>query len=491
MSARGVLRLFVMLAAVALIPRTATAASKPPQSQAKARASASAAPQAGTPAATQSNTAPTVSLPPLAVESLRLANGLAVVTLEDHHVPIINLQVWYHVGSKDERPGRTGFAHLFEHLMFKGSAHIGPDQHTRIIERMGGVVNAYTNDDVTVFWETFPSQYLERVLWMEADRMGSLDVTQANFETEREVVKEERRLRVDNPPYGHVLEDLYAAAFTVHPYKHITVGSMDDLNKATIEDVRDFYRTYYRPNNATLVVVGDFSSAELLAWAEKYFGGIPDSPVPIPRVTVKEPPQTAERQVTRSYPNTPLPAVIEGFKAPPRFSPAQYPLELAADILSQGESSRLYQSLVYTQRIALQAFGQGNFTEDPNLFFIGAVLNGGVPLAAGEKAVDAVVNGMRTAPVSSQELEKARNQEVAGMILSRQTDQGKADAIGEAAVIGKDPALVNQELDRYLRVSAADIEAASQKYLSSERETLLLIEPPQAPARAPGTPGGR
>jgi zinc protease len=451
---------------------------QPPVRQTPAKTAAKTPPQ--------SPVAPTVSLPPLAIQSHSLPNGLRVVTLEDHSVPIINLQVWYHVGSKDERPGRTGFAHLFEHLMFKGSAHIGADQHNRMIERMGGVVNAYTNDDVTVYWETFPSRYLARVLWMEADRMGSLDVTQANFATEREVVKEERRLRIENPPYGRVTEDLYAAAFTVHPYHHITIGSMDDLNKATLDDVRDFYRTFYRPNNATLVVVGDFSTPALLASAEKYFGGIPASPAPIPRVTVKEPPQTAERRLTRSYPNSPLPAVIEGFKAPPRFSPGQYPLELGSNILSQGQSSRLYRSLVYTKRIALQAFGQGNFTEDPNLFFIGAVLNPGVSVADGEKAVDQVVDSMRSAPVDPPELEKARNQIISRMIRSRETDQGKADAIGEAAVIGGNPLLVNQELARYLRVSAADIERASREYFSSRRATILLIEPPKAPAAAPG-----
>jgi zinc protease len=451
---------------------------KPPAAPPKPAATAPQAP----------SQTPAVSLPPLAIESHRLPNGLQIVTLENHSVPIVNLQVWYHVGSKDEQPGRTGFAHLFEHLMFKGSAHVAADRHTRMIERMGGVANAYTNDDTTVFWETFPSRYLARALWMEADRMGSLDVSQANFATEREVVKEERRLRIDNPPYGRVIEDLYAAAFTVHPYHHITIGSMDDLNKATLEDVRDFYRTYYRPNNATLVLVGDFSTPDLLAWAEKYFGGIPASPQPIPRVTVKEPPQTAERRLSRSYPNSPLAAIVEGFKDPPRFSPDQYPLELASRILSQGQSSRLYQALVYSKRLALQAFGQGNFTEDPNLFFIGAVLNPGITVAAGQQALDQVVDTFCAATVEPAELAKARNQILSRMIQNRETDQGKADAIGEAAVIGGNPLLVNQELERYLRVSAADIQRAAHEYFTKQRATVLLIEPPQAPAAAaPGS----
>ncbi|HEV2387510.1 MAG TPA: pitrilysin family protein [Candidatus Acidoferrales bacterium] len=436
----------------------------------------------------KSESQPAVQAAPLDVQTHKLANGLEVVTLEEHSAPIVNLQVWYHVGSKDERPGRTGFAHMFEHLMFKGSAHVAADQHTRLIEQMGGVVNAYTNDDVTVFWETFPSRYLERVLWMEADRMGSLNVTLENFTTEREVVKEERRLRIDNPPYGRVTEDLYAAAFTVHPYHHITIGSMDDLNKATLGDVRDFYSTYYRPDNATLVIVGDFPSAGALAWAEKYFGGIPASPRPIPRVTVTEPPQTSERTLTRSYANSPLPAVVEGFKVPPRFSPDQYPLELASNILSQGQSSLLYQDLVYAKRLALQAFGVGNFTEDPNLFFIGAVLNSGVSVEQGEREVDQVVESMRANPVAAGVLEKAKNQVVARFILARETDQGKADAIGEAAALGKDASLVNKELDGYLQISVGDIQRVSRQYFDKQHETLLLVVPLQAPA--PPNPGG-
>ncbi|MGH9865865.1 MAG: M16 family metallopeptidase, partial [Candidatus Acidiferrales bacterium] len=203
--------------------------------------------------------------PQLVIQTHTLPNGLAIEMVQDHHVPVVNLQVWYHVGSKNEKPGKTGFAHLFEHLMFKGSAHVGADEHSRIVEAMGGFDNAYTNDDVTVFWQTFPSNYLDRVLWLEADRMGSLNVDDKNFKSEREVVKEERRLRVDNSPYGRAQEDLYAAAFTVHPYHHTTIGSIADLDNATVEDVRAFHDTYYRPNNATLVIVGDFAPAEALA----------------------------------------------------------------------------------------------------------------------------------------------------------------------------------------------------------------------------------
>src|SRR6185503_11739485 len=211
---------------------------------------------------------------PLEYKEAKLPNGLTVITHEDHSTPVTNLQLWYHVGSKDEKEGRTGFAHLFEHLMFKGSAHVKPEDHDRIITNTGGVANAYTQDDVTVYWQTFPANYLEKVLWMEADRMSTLDVSEENFKSEREVVKEERLTRIENPPYGDLAEVLYANAFDVHPYKHITIGSMKDLDAATIEDVRTFYKTYYVPDNATVVIAGDFKHEQALDWIRKYFGDI-------------------------------------------------------------------------------------------------------------------------------------------------------------------------------------------------------------------------
>jgi zinc protease len=427
---------------------------------------------------------PAVKLPPLAIETHRLLNGLEVVTLESHRVPVVSLQVWYHVGSKDERSGQTGFAHLFEHLMADGSAHVGPGEHSRAIEQVGGSSNAYTNDDATVFSETFPSRYLARVLWLEADRMGSLDITQANVDDARQILAAERRQHIDDPPYGRVTEDLYAAAFTVHPYHHITIGPTTDLDKATLAEVRDFYGAYYRPNNATLVIVGDFPAPEAVALAQKYFGGIPASPSPVPRVTAKEPPQTSRRSVTRSYANSPLPAVIEAFHVPPRFSADQYPLVLASAILSQGPDARLRQSLE-SGHLALQVIGAGNFTEDPNLLFVGAILTPGHSPADGEKAVNEVIEKMRTAPVEPSELDRAWNQTVVRLIESRQTVQGLADQIGEAAVVGHNPALVNRELSRYLSVSAADIERVCREYLIRQQSTVLLVARPEAPHGAP------
>ncbi|HWF39742.1 MAG TPA: pitrilysin family protein [Candidatus Acidoferrales bacterium] len=425
--------------------------------------------------------------PKLNFTTHKLGNGLDVVLLEEHSVPVINLQVWYHVGGKDELPGHTGFAHLFEHLMFKGSAHVGPDEHSRIIEAVGGFDNAETGDDTTNFFETFPSNYLERVLWLEADRMGSLNVDDANFKSERKVVEEERRVRVDNEPYGTLEEDLRSAAFTVHGYHHTPIGSIQDLENATLQDVRDFFNTYYKPNNATLVIVGDFNSEQALGWTKKYFEGIPASAQPIPRHDTPEPVQTAERDVKKSYSNTPLPAIVIGYKIPARYQPDAYPLDLASNILAGGESSRLYQALVYKDQIAVQAGGFGNFSEDPNLFWAYAIMNRGHSADEGDKAIVNILDGLKEAPVDAKELEKAKNQEVAGFILGRDTDEQKAVALASAAVIGKDPGLVNTELDRYLKASAADIQRVAKDYFVPEHSIVLTITPAaRGPRNAPG-----
>src|SRR5687768_13999396 len=229
--------------------------------------------------------------PKLDYSMTTLPNGMKVVLLEDHSTPIVHLQMWYHVGSKNEKPGRTGFAHLFEHMMFKGSKNVEPEGHPSYISSVGGQSNAYTNEDATVFWETVPAQYLPLALWLEADRLASLRIEEKVFQTEREVVKEERRMRIENQPYGRLNEIVYDQAFTVHPYKHPTIGSMKDLEAASIDDVRDFFRTYYVPNNATLVIVGDFDTKEEIRLVEQYLGRVPKSDKPVPRDIPVEPPQ--------------------------------------------------------------------------------------------------------------------------------------------------------------------------------------------------------
>jgi predicted Zn-dependent peptidase len=427
-----------------------------------------------------------VTLPQTTIRALTLPNGLQACLVEDHQAPVVNVQVWYHVGSKNEVPGRTGFAHLFEHLMFDGTTNVGAEQFSDYVIRSGGVDNAYTTEDSTVFWETTPSSQLPVVLWLEADRMRNLDITATVFNNEREVVEEERRLRFDNPPYGTVVETLYQHAYTVHPYQHMTIGSLHDLDNARLDDIRDFYNTYYVPNNATLVVVGDLDGQETESMIRKYFGPLERS-ARLPANHIQpEPPQTAKRVVKLNL-NVALPAFVEGYHMPADGTPDAYPLRLASNVLSEGESSRIYRRLVYDKQIALEAQSTGNFTEDPNLFFVFAVMNEGHAPAEGEAAVEAELTRLKTQTVSNDELQKAKNQILRDFILSRQTVQTRGEELGYAAVILKDANLVNTELARFLAVTPADIQRVAQKYFVAENMTLVEVYPKSAAGDRPAS----
>ncbi|HEY3131911.1 MAG TPA: pitrilysin family protein [Acidobacteriota bacterium] len=416
-----------------------------------------------------------VKPPFLKIESQSIPNGMKVVMAEDHSRPVINMQVWYHVGSKDERPGRTGFAHLFEHLMFRGSKNVGPEEHMRYVREAGGTVNAYTTFDQTVYWETFPSNYLERMIWLEADRMESLNISPENFTKEREVVKEERRLRTDNPPYGLVFEDILNATFRVYPYKHLPIGSMEDLNKATTADVQEFFNTFYVPNNATLVIVGDFEPGKALSYAKKHFGRLPHSAKPVPRVNATEPAQTALAELSKSYSNVPLPAIISAYHMPPAGSPDSYALEIASEILSSGQSSRIYRRLVYEEQVAVAAAGNTFLLEGPSIFFGFAVANQGKDIKQVSASLHDVLEGMGKAPVSEEELAKAKNKVIAQFVIGRQSAQSKADSLGRMAVLHGNPQLYNTELANYQKVTAADVQRVSKKYLTESNETRLWV----------------
>jgi predicted Zn-dependent peptidase len=425
-----------------------------------------------------------VTLPQTTIRALTLPNGLQACLVEDHQAPLVNVQVWYHVGSKDEAAGRTGFAHLFEHLMFDGTKNIGPEQFSDYVIRSGGIDNGYTTEDSTVFWETTPSSQLPVVLWLEADRMRNLDITETVFNNEREVVEEERRLRFDNPPYGTVVETLYQHAYTVHPYRHMTIGSMHDLDNAKLEDIRDFYDTYYVPNNATLVIVGDLDPLETESMIRKYFSLLArGTRLPTNHVQ-QEPPQTAKR-VAKLTLNVALPAFVEGYHMPADGTADAYPLRLASNILSEGESSRIYRRLVYDKQIALEAQSTGNFTEDPNLFFVFAVMNQGHAPAEGEAEVEAELTRLKNQTVSDDELRKAKNQTLRDFILSRQTVQTRGEELGYAAVILKDANLVNTELARFLAVTPADIQRVARKYFVAENMTLVEVYPKSAAGDKP------
>jgi zinc protease len=414
--------------------------------------------------------------PKLEYKLTTLPNGLTVVLEEDHSTPIVHLQLWYHVGSKNEKPGRTGFAHLFEHLMFKGSKNVTAEAHTSMVASVGGQSNAYTTDDETVFWETVPAQYLPMILWLEADRMATLKVDKDTFTNEREVVKEERRMRVDNQPYGRLNEIIYDQAFTVHPYKHATIGSMKDLEAASVEDVRDFYRTYYVPSNATLALVGDFDSAQAMQLITQYLGRVPKAEREVPRDIPKEPPQTREKRVTLQQP-WPLPAVVVAYHITNDGNPDSYPLHIAAKLLSDGQTSRIYQKLVYEKQLAVAAFGSANLIEDPNLFYAVAIVQPGKSPQEVTDALIAELDRLRNEPISEHELQRTKNQFARDYILGRESNQQKAQTLAHALVIHNDIKTADGEFEIFQNITTADVQRVAQTYFKQENRMVLTLMP--------------
>jgi len=414
--------------------------------------------------------------PKLQYQITTLPNGLRVILSEDHSTPIVHVAVWYHVGSKNERPGRTGFAHLFEHMMFKGSQNVDPEGHISLVSGVGGRSNAYTTEDVTVFWQTLPSQHLPLVLWLEADRMATLRVDEAAFRREREVVKEERRLRIENQPYGRLSEIIYDTAFTTHPYKHPTIGSMADLEAASIADVRDFHRTYYVPENATVTIVGDFDSAEALQLVTQYLGRVPKATRPVPRDIPREPPMTEERRavVEEAWP---LPAVVVAYHITYDGHPDSYPLHITAKILSDGQSARLTRELVYSQRLCLSAFGVGNLIEDPNLFYAVCLVQPGQSPDAAEAALIREFEKLKDEGVTAQEVQRAQNQFARDYILSRESNEDKAMHLAHAAVIHSDITTADGEFDIFTSTTAADVQRVARTYFNETNRVVLHIRP--------------
>jgi zinc protease len=423
--------------------------------------------------------------PKLQYETFRLPNGLTIILSEDHSTPIVHLQLTYHVGSKNERLGRTGFAHLFEHMMFKGSKNVEPEAHTSLIASVGGQSNAYTTEDETVFWESAPAQFLPMMLWLEADRMATLRIDESTFVNEREVVKEERRMRVDNQPYGRLNEIIYEQAFTVHPYKHPTIGSMKDLEAASIADVRDFYNTFYVPVNCTLTLVGDFDKAQGRQLIEQYVGRVPAADRPVPRDTPKEPEQTKERRVTLETP-WPLPAVVVGHHITYDGHPDSYPLHIASKVLSDGQSSRIYQALVYDKQLAVAAFGGANLIEDPNLFYAVAIVQPGKSPADAINALIAELERLKSEPITEHELQRTKNQFARDYILGRESNQQKALQLSHAAVIHHDMATADGEFDIFQNITTADVQRVARTYFRPENRLVLTLMPSSRPDAAAG-----
>jgi zinc protease len=416
-------------------------------------------------------------VPRLNYKERMLPNGMRVLTVEDHSSPTVAIHVWYKVGSKDDPEGRSGFAHLFEHLMFKSTKNMKDETMDRLTEDVGGWNNASTWDDFTNYYEVVPSNYLETLLWAEADRMGSLNVNEKNFPAERDVVKEEFRQRYLASPYGMLFYLIEKRSFTAHPYRRPGIGSIEELNAASLEDVRAFHKTFYRPDNATLVVVGDFDQKQLDGWVDKYFGRVPKPEGAMPRVTVKEPDRTGEQRFTEYRPNVPLPAIAITYLAPPVSSDDAAALRVAESILSSGESSRLYQSLVYEQQIAQTAFATADLREDPGLFYFGAILASGKKVEDTERALLAELKRMQDQPVTAAELDKAKNQLVTNELRERETSNGKAFALAQAAVLYGDPSRANTNVERLQAVTAADVQRVMKKYFTDGNRVVLHYLP--------------
>ncbi len=429
--------------------------------------------------------ASTVAIPPLQFRARTLANGLHVFSAVDRTTPNVTVQVYYDVGGKDDPEHRSGFAHLFEHMMFKATRDMPSEYMDRLTEDVGGFNNASTADDVTNYFEVIPANHLERLLWAEAERMSSLKVDQAAFASERAVVEEELRQRVLADPYGRLQSLLIPeASFQVHPYKRPVIGSIEDLDSATLADVQAFHATYYRPDNANLIVIGNFDSPTLDRWVDRYFSDIGHPAAPIPRVTAVEPPRTGPRTITGYGPTVPLPAIALTFLAPAASSPDGAALAVVDAILTTGHSSRLYRDLVYQQRLAQDVFSSADLRQQPGLFQAGLIMAGGKTLDQGEAAIRSELQQLRDQPVSPAELARAKNQIVAQTLRERETVDGQGAELGRAIVLEGDANRVNTDISDLQAVSAADVQRVARLYLKDEQRVVVRYLPQSG--RPPG-----
>jgi zinc protease len=421
----------------------------------------------------------------------RLQNGLKVLLLQESRAPIISVQIWYRVGSRNEELGKTGLSHLLEHLMFKATGKYGPKDFSRLVQKAGGSDNAFTSRDYTAYFENGPKTELRKWLEMEAIRMRGLKVGEEDFQTERNVVLEERRMRTDDDPVSFLFEEVMAAAFKAHPYQWPVIGWFNDIQKLTREDFLQHYQRYYQPNNCTVVVVGDIEPQVALKEIEATFGAIPAGPEP-PKVTAKEPRQYGERRVVVQR-EAQLPFLIMAYHAPNWEDADAYPLELLARVLSQGRSSRLYHNLVYQQRLALQAGADYHFdTANPTLFTLHGQPLPGKSVAQLEAALEAQVKRLQTEPVDEEELEKAKNQTVAGFYMSLDSLFFRGMLLGRLETVAR-WTLVKDFVPKILQVTAADIQKVAKKYLVAENRNVGILSPIKTdkPKMERFTPGGQ
>lgn len=413
---------------------------------------------------------------PLAFTERVLANGLKVFAIRETSSPNVSVQLWYDVGSKDDPRDRSGFAHLFEHLMFKATRNMVPEQMDRMTEDVGGFNNATTHDDFTNYYETVPANHLRRLLWAEAERMGNLVVDQGNFLSEREVVKEELRTGLARP-YGKLFSHyLPTASYAVHPYARPGIGSIEELDASTLDDVRAFHATYYRPDNAILVVSGNFEPADLNRWVDSYFAPIRRPSGPIPRVTVAEPPRTAARAFTVSEPNTPLPAVVLTYLLPPARSPDSDALDVLQAALARGDNSRLKHALVRT-RIATDADVSVDQKQSTGLLAAYAILAGGKPVAEAEAVLKRELDRLIREPVSATELAEAKNELLTKALEERETVDGRAEALATGVLLQQDPRAADKRLSGIAKVTARDIQSVAATYLADRTSVAIRYLP--------------
>ncbi len=432
----------------------------------------------------------TFQVPHTAIEQFSLNNGLRVVLNEDHSVPVVSVTVYYDVGSRNEREGRTGFAHLFEHMMFQGSENVPKAAHFQYISNAGGTMNGTTSSERTNYFETLPASQLPLALWLESDRMRSLAVTQENLNNQREAVKEEKRLRYDNQPYVNGFLRLFEMSFKNPANAHSTIGSMEDLDAATVEDIQEFFRIYYAPNNAVLSIAGDFDSSETRALIDKYFGTIPSQPEP-PPVDVSEPKEVASPQDVFVDKLAPVPAFALGWKVPARRTPEFYALSLASHLLFEGESARLYQKLVKGEESVVQIQGGIDERRGPSGLFIVVIPK---PDREGPEIRDNIFDEIRqlaTTGPSDEEMEKLRHNLFNAAVRSRQSSLFRAQQIAEFALYDSDPELFNTDLQNYLDVTATQIREVVANHLDTDNRVLLEIVPgaQEVPPAAPQEPG--
>lgn len=405
-----------------------------------------------------------------------LDNGLHVILHEDHSTPIVAVSVMYHVGSKNENPERTGFAHFFEHLLFEGSENIARGEFDDYISKAGGRNNANTTQDRTFYYEILPSNHLATALWLESERMLHAKVEEKGIETQRQVVKEERRQRVDNQPYGSILEEIMKRAYREHPYKWVPIGSMDHLDAAQEEDYVNFYKEFYVPNNAVLSIAGDIDIKETKELISQYFATIPSGDGDIYRPDVQEPPLNGEVRDT-IYDNIQLPGVIQAYRIPAQGTPDYYALSMLGTVLSQGESSRLNKSVVDEQQLAVFT---GNFPlglEDPGVSIMFGITNMGVDPKDLENAIDAEVKKVQEELISEEEFQKLRNQIENDFVSSNSTMVGIAESLANYHMYFGDADLINTEIDRYLKVTREDIRRVARKYYVPENRVVLFYMP--------------